>query len=73
MLQICPVSVRTRSIELTQNWLDIAVPSPFFKKKRLGMQSQAFFLVDLGFHVRIVGLLWPQNREGGNRELVVGF
>ena len=32
MLQICPVSVRSRSIEITQNWLEIAVPSPFFQK-----------------------------------------
>ena len=28
MLQICPVSVRSRSIEITPNWLETAVPSP---------------------------------------------
>ena len=32
MLQICPISVRSLSIEMTQNWLEIAVPSPFSKK-----------------------------------------
>ena len=32
MLLICPVSVCSRSIEITQNWLETAVPSPFFKK-----------------------------------------
>ena len=31
MLQICPISVRSRSIEVTQNWLE-TVPSPFFKE-----------------------------------------
>ena len=36
MLQICPVSVRSRSIEITQNWLETAVPSPFFFKKMIG-------------------------------------
>ena len=33
MLQICPISVPSRSIEMTQNWLEIAVPSPSFLKK----------------------------------------
>ena len=60
MLQICCVSVRSQSIEMTQNWLETAVPSPFFQKKWLGLQSQAFFLVHLGFHVKIVGLFGPK-------------
>ena len=32
MLQICPVSVCSRSVEITQNWLETAVPSLFFTK-----------------------------------------
>ena len=32
MLQICPVSVRSRSIEMTQNWFEVAIPSFFFKR-----------------------------------------
>ena len=32
MLQICPVSVHSRSIEITPNWLETAVPNPFSKK-----------------------------------------
>ena len=33
MLQICPLSVCSWSIEITQNWLETAVPSLFVKKK----------------------------------------
>ena len=47
MLHIGPISVRSRSIEVTQNWLEIAIPGPFWKKW-LGLQSQAFLLVHVG-------------------------
>ena len=51
MLHICPISVRSRSIEMTKS---------FFQRKWLGLQTQPFFLVHLGLTVKCVGLLAPK-------------
>ena len=51
MLQIGPTTVRFRSNEMTQNWREIAVPSPFQKSD----------LVRLGLKVKMFGLFGPKN------------
>ena len=60
MLQICPVSVRSRSIEITQHWLETAVPSPFFEKSDWDCSLRPFFWFILGLDVKFVGLFGPQ-------------
>ena len=55
MLQICPVSVRSRSVEITPNWLEIAVPSPFLNKM-IGIA------VHFGFKCEICWTLWPPKK-----------
>ena len=60
MLQICPVSVRSRSIEITQNWLETAVPSPFFQKNDRDCSFRPFYWFILGLNVKIVGLFGPK-------------
>ena len=60
MLQICPVSVRSRSIGITQNWLEIAVPSPFFQKSDWDCSLRLFYWFILGSNVKFVGLFGPK-------------
>ena len=56
MLQICPVSVCSRSIEITQNWLETAVPSLFFKKSDWDCSFRPFYWFILGFNVKFAEL-----------------
>ena len=60
MLQICPVSVCSWSIEITQNWLEAAVPSLFFKKCDWDCSFRPFYWFILGLNVKFVGLFGPK-------------
>ena len=57
MLQICPVSVSSRSIEITQNWLETAVPSLFFKKSDWDCNFRPFYWFILGLNVKFMNFL----------------
>ena len=56
MLQICPVSVCSRSIEITQNWLETAVPSLFFQKSDWDCSFRPFYWFILGLNVKFAEL-----------------
>ena len=60
MLQICPVSARSRSIETTQNWLGTAVPSLSFNKCDWDCSIRPFYWFILGLNVKRVGLFGPK-------------
>ena len=60
MLQICPVSVCSRSIEITQNWLETAVPSLFFQKSDWDCSFRPLYWFIWGLNVKFVGLFGPK-------------
>ena len=57
MSPMCDISVRSRSIEMTQKMAWDCNPKCFFQKQWLRLQSQAFFLVYLGFDIKLLGFL----------------
>ena len=61
MLQICPIAVRSWSIEMTPNWLETAIPSPF-SKKVIGTAISGLCLGSFGFKCEMCWPFWPQKR-----------
>ena len=56
MLQICPISLFTFLTKIDQKRPETVVPSISLEKETLGLQSQAFLLVHLGFKIYFVCL-----------------
>ena len=50
----------SRSIEITQNWLETAVPSLFFQKSDWDCSFRPFYWFILGLNVKFVGLFGPK-------------
>ena len=59
MLEICPISVRPQSVEMTQNWFETAVPSTFFKDSDRDCSLRPFSWFIWVYMLNLLGFLAP--------------